>query len=138
MANRDTTLREWIERFNKYEFHVPSTDVQIQAGWYDWFCSDSALVGKTKKLGPKVIQIAESKKVDKDKMYVFFKNNCPCDGPLYDDFRICSLKDDGEVVYNITPRSGHTKKAEVWGKENDFKAPLAQGTWNDVRKFFGV
>ena len=44
----------------------------------------------------------------------------------------------GDVIYNIVPRSGHSGKAEVWGKENGFKAPLVQGTWKDIKKFFEV
>jgi hypothetical protein len=140
MANKETSIREWIKKFDNYEFHVPGTKVACEAGWYDWFCADSALTAKTKKLGPKVKQLAESPKVDKDKMYVFFKNNCPMMGRLYDDFRFCSIE-TGDVIYTITPRVGYSSQhgeAEVWGKENDFKEALVSGTWNDVKTFFNV
>jgi hypothetical protein len=137
MAAKELTVRQWIWKFANYEFHNGNLDVQIEAGWYDWFCDDSALLGKTKRLGDKVIQLAASKKIDTDKMYVWFKNNCPMNGPLYDDIRFADIK-TGDVIYNIVPRSGHSGKAEVWGKENGFKAPLAQGTWKDIKKFFEV
>ena len=54
-----------------------------------------------------------------------FKNNCPCNGSLYDDFRICDVK-TGEVIYTIVPSDGFKKtkgKAIVWGRENDFEEP---------------
>jgi len=44
----------------------------------------------------------------------------------------------GNVIYTIVPRSGHTGKAEVWGRENNFDGPLVQGKWKDVKTFFGV
>ena len=135
--SKDRNLREWIEAYDRYEFHIDDRDAQIEAGWYDWFCKDSALKNKTISLGKKVKQIAESSKVDKENMYVFFKNNCPMSGPLYDDFRICDIE-TGNVIYNVTPRSGHTGEAEVYGEENEFQAPLAHGSWKDIKEFFGV
>lgn len=137
MANKERNINEWIEAFDAYKFHIDDLSVQIDAGWYDWFCKDSALKNKTVNLGKKVKQIAESSKVDKKKMYVFFKNNCPMNGPLYDDFRFCDIA-EGNVQYTITPRSGHNGMAEVWGRENDFAEPLVQGTWKDVKEFFKV
>ena len=31
--------------------------VQIDAGWYDWFCKDTSLVNKTKRMGNIIKQI---------------------------------------------------------------------------------
>ena len=103
--------------------------------FYDWFCSDKVLQKKAIVLLKKLSQIALSKKIDIYNQYVFFKNNCPMMGPLYDDFRICDMS-SGEVVFTITPKSGHTGKAEVHWKQNDFKEALVQGTWEDVVTFF--
>ena len=66
--------------------------------WYDWFCKDSALAGKTKKLGAKVCKIENSKRFNKETSYVFFKNNCPFVGALYDQFSICDIE-SGDVLY---------------------------------------
>jgi len=105
--------------------------------FFDWFCSDNALVRKQKALDAKVRKLAKSKLVDPDKMYVFYKNNCPVRGPIYDDIRICDMV-TGDVVFTVTPKSGHTGKAEVHGPSNMFMAPLASGTWKEVLAFFGV
>lgn len=133
----EINIKTWIENFDKGEYDCPSRLTQIQAGWYDWFCKDSSLANKTKALGTKLKQIVGSKKIDTEKQYVWFKNNCPMSGPLYDDFRIADME-SGDTVYTIVPRSGHTGKAEVWGRENDFKCPLVEGTWRDVVKFFNA
>lgn len=108
--------------------------------WYDWFCKSSSLPAKTQKLGVKVCQIANSHLINPRTTYVWFKNNCPMVGSLYDDFRICDRK-TGEVLYTVVPRSGFKKdnnKAMVYGKLNGFKEPLASGTWSDIKRYFGV
>ena len=130
-------IRQWMVNFESGMYNAPDLKTQCAAGWYDWFCRDTSLANKTKSLGKKVMKIAKSSKVDIDKQYVFFKNNCPVPGPLYDDFRICDLK-SGDVIYTVIPLSGHSGKAEVHGKENNFKEPLAMGSWKDIKNFFGV
>lgn len=124
-------------RFSQGEFIFGDVKTQCEAGWYDWFCRDTSLATKTRSLGSKVLQLMKSEKVDVENNYVFFKNNCPMSGPLYDDFRICDME-SGNVIYTVVPRSGHTGKAEVWGRDNSFDGPLVQGTWKDVKAFFGV
>lgn len=128
-------IKSWIESFDKGEFDSPSRLTQCNAGWFDWFYKYSSLTEKTKALGKKLKQIADSKKINKEKQYVWFYNNCPACGPQYDDFRIADIESGG-TVYIIVPRSGHTGKAEVWGRENDFQEPIVSGTWRDVVKFF--
>lgn len=128
----DTSVREWC---NRYDLGNP-VDV-----WYDWFCSDSALPHKTKRLAPKVKKIAKSPKIDPDNMYVWFKNNCPLNGSLYDDFRFADRR-TGHTIYCIVPHSGFNKDygcSEVWGMDpnNEWKC-LVKGTWQDVLEFFGV
>ena len=133
-------LVEFAERFNNGEFGSRSRFVQIQAGWYDWFCSDVALAAKTEYLGSKVLSILDSKKFDKNKTYVFFKNNCPCVGALYDQFSICDIE-TCDVLYccqHLEKGSHGCDKAhwEIYGQENDFVEPLVQGTWNECKKWF--
>lgn len=106
--------------------------------WYDWFCRETSLKRKGEALLKKLKVIASSDKFDNDKCYVFFKNNCPCYGNLYDDFRICD-KETGDVLYCVVPKSGFKRdegRAQVYGVDNDFKEPLVEGTWRDVKAWF--
>jgi hypothetical protein len=80
--------------------------------FYDWFCKDASLERKANALFPKVKKFIESTQVDILDTYVFFKNNCPMNGPLYDDFRIC---DENGVLFTVIPKCGHSGKAEIWG-----------------------
>ena len=135
---KNQSIKEYINNFNNGQYNSKNVGVQCDAGWYDWFCKDSSLRNKTYSLTAKLKQIIASPKVNQDTMYVFFKNNCPCVGKLYDDFRICDMA-TGDVIYTICPAVGYTKtfgQSEVWGKENDFKEALVAGTWNDVLFFF--
>jgi hypothetical protein len=127
-------------RFLRGEFLGTDVKTQIEAGWYDWFCRDTSLKSKTQALGKKMLQLMKSDKIDTDKHYVWFKNNCPMYGRLYDDFRIADME-TGDVIYTIIPSCGHEREkgqAQVWGRENDFQGPLVTGTWKDVKAFFGV
>jgi hypothetical protein len=129
------SIKTFVEKFKKGEFDNENLRVQIEAGWYDWFCKDTSLKNKTKKLGNKLLQIMNSEKIDSEKNYVWFKNNCPMSGPLYDDFRISDIE-SGDVIYTIIPKCGHTGKAELWGKENNFNVPIISGKWKDIKDFF--
>lgn len=106
--------------------------------WWDWHCTERALPAKTKKLLNFLKQIAWSPKFDLTKNYVFFKNNMPMWGSLYDDFRICDIKTE-DVIFTIVPRSGHKSKngmGEVWGVANGFEEALFVGTWTQIKKWF--
>ena len=130
-------INTFATRFLAGEFYFSDVKTQCEAGWYDWFCRDTSLANKTRSLGKKVLQLMSSDKIDNENNYVFFKNNCPMKGPLYDDFRICDME-TGDVIYTVVPRSGHTGVAEIWGRENNFDGPVVSGTWRDVKAFFGV
>jgi hypothetical protein len=94
--------------------------------FYDWFCADTSLQRKSIKLYRAVKKFVKYANIDTSKYYVFFKNNCPANGPLYDDFRICD-RQTGDVIWNVTPKSGHSFKAEIYGISNGFKVPIAEG-----------
>ena len=88
--------------------------------FYDWFCGTESLKNKAKRLIGVLRKIVKTKTkaFDPAKCYVFFKNNCPCVGRLYDDLRICDKK-SGEVLINICP-----SKHEIWCRDNDFEKPV--------------
>ena len=89
--------------------------------FYDWFCKDSSLQNKSWKLMKQVKTfLKHNPQIDLLTHYVFFKNNCPVNGPLYDDFRICNIE-TGDVVYTVIPKCGHSGKAEIWGRDDSGK-----------------
>ena len=115
-----------------------NNNVNVMDLWYDWFCKDSSLKKKGESLLKKLRMISSSKKFDNDYCYVFFKNNCPLAGHLYDDFRICDME-TGEVIYTVCPKSGHISDkgmGNVWGRENGFEKPLFEGSWKEIKKWF--
>lgn len=118
------TTREWQQAFEAGEFNSPSVTTQIRAGWYDWFCRDTALAKKTQRMGGIIKKVRDGGKIDLDKTYVWFKNNCPLVGPLYDDFRIAD-RESGETLITICCDDKRSScKYEVWGSENGFDGPL--------------
>lgn len=130
---QELTINKLIELFNQQ----PNT-LDVKDLWFDWFCKDTALINKGISLIKKLKAISKSNKFDNEKTYVFFKNNCPCVGNLYDDFRICDIETQ-DVIYTVIPKSGFKKdncEAQVWGKENDFKEPIISGTWKEIKNWF--
>ena len=120
------SINEWINKFLSGEFDSQDVRVQIQAGWYDWFCKDSSLVNKTKKMGNIVRQVKRGGKVNLDDWYVWFKNNCPLNGPLYDDFRFASLE-TRDVQFTIQINCCWNKhRYAVYGR-----TPDGEGHWDE-------
>ena len=129
--SKELTINETLKQWK-------SGDLNIKSLWYDWFCKETSLENKGKKLLQKLNAIQKSAKFDNDKTYVFFKNNCPLCGSLYDDFRICDIT-TGDVIYCVVPHSGHRStygQAGVWGKENNFDGALIEGTWKEIKEWF--
>ena len=121
-----TTLTQQLKAFDNGIFLDSNGNENDCYNFYDWFCSDKALKAKSERLFRAVKRWVEKRNTDTDKVYVFFKNNCPMNGPLYDDFRICDIE-TGDVIWTVTPKSGHSGLAEVWGKQNGFEGAIAKG-----------
>lgn len=96
----EINVREWQKEFEAGSFDASDRLTQIRAGWYDWFCKDTSLRNKTYKMGNIIKQVKDGGKVDLDNWYVWFKNNCPLNGGLYDDFRF-AMKKTGDVMFTI-------------------------------------
>ena len=119
------TVRQWQKAFAAGEFDGAGIQTQCRAGWYDWFCEDTSLAGKTRRLGRIVAKVKDGGKVDLDGMYVWFKNNCPLCGPLYDDLRFSDIE-TGDVQMTICVDDEREEfKYSVWGRANGFREPIA-------------
>lgn len=121
------TLKEQLDSYSKGIIIDSDGDINRCFNFYDWFCKDSSLENKAKKLFKQLkIFLKYYPEINLDKTYCFFKNNCPVFGSLYDDFRICDIE-TGNVIFCVVPKTGHkslNNRAEIWGKENDFNEPL--------------
>jgi len=128
-----TTLRQQLEAFENGVFL--DSNGSKDSGcfvFYDWFCRDSSLKNKSIELFKQVKLFVKMKDVDLDSTYVFFKNNCPVGGSLYDDFRIVDIK-EGIVQFTVTAKSGHTGQAEIYSRENGYACPIKTGkTFTDL------
>lgn len=134
------TMTEFAQRFVAGDFESSRLAVQQEAGWYDWWCRASALANKTRVLGKKVLAIMDSKRFDKNKCYVFFKNNCPMVGKLYDQFSICDMA-TGNVLFCIQylEKGSHgCDKAhwELYDNNVGFDVPVVNGSWRECIKYF--
>jgi hypothetical protein len=117
-------LSSWIALFENGLYDAPDRSTQIKAGWYDWFCRDTSLAQKTKRMGNIVKQITKGGKVDLEKNYVWFKNNCPLNGNLYDDFRIADMETRNVIFTIQIDCCCNEKRYTVYGNRNDFKEPM--------------
>lgn len=141
----DISIREFLKNWDAGMYQSKDVSTQSKAGWYDWFCADTSLPRKTENLVKKLKRIVGSQLINQDTMYVWFKNNCPLDGSLYDDIRIADLK-TGNTIFVITPKSGFRKdngKAELVRINHDLPLgdpdaveTLVEGKWSDVVTYF--
>ena len=72
MSDNRIPLNIWIERFKNAEFENENTKIQIEAGWYDWFCKDTSLKNKTKKMGNIIKQIKAGCKINLNETFYFY------------------------------------------------------------------
>ena len=124
--DKQIKLSEWIQRFNSGEFEKPDTTTQINAGWFDWFCRDTSLANKTKKMGNIIKQIKAGGKVDLDTSYVWFKNNCPLSGPLYNDFRIADIETNNNLIVVQIDCFRNDSKYTAYERLDGFEKPVFQ------------
>lgn len=93
------SLREWQQNFLSGKYESCSRSVQIEAGWFDWFCRDSSLVNKTKKFGKILLKIQDDFILDNFR--ISFKNVCPVFFPLYDRIMFIDLNKERNLYFGV-------------------------------------
>ncbi len=127
------TIREWQGEYRRGMFDDASFKTQVRAGWYDWFCKDESLKKKTDKLAKIVNGITNDWMLDNFR--IWFKNNCPCVGPLYDDVRFEpmdeSLRDKQYFAISVDDKREDSKYS-VFTARNDYEKEVGFGNVKEV------
>ena len=120
------SVRQWQTMYRMGSFNGKDRSVQIEAGWYDWFCRDESLAGRLKQLAPVVLGITDPFILDN--YYVWFKNNCPLNGPLYDDVRFEPLSGERGGNYFLVIKDSPHEKAKwvLYTERYGFQEPEFQ------------
>jgi len=130
-------LIEWLNKWDQGGF-TKDVDSMIDAGWWDWFCQDSSLYNRTKKMIGIIRAAASSPLLDPKKTYVFFKNNAPLSGGTYDSVSFSDIETK-EQIYWVSTKNKHSGQAEIFKAPNweDDQQLLPKGAnVNDIKKFF--
>jgi len=106
--------------------------------FYDWFCKTESLQNRAKTMVSKLKFLIKEGIIDGDNCYVWFKNNSPVNGSLYDDMRISTL-DNQDYLGGFCPKLGYKndKSCEIWTLDKETNALSAKKfeSWTTFKKF---
>ena len=83
---------------------VRNADVWEACGWWDWFCSETALRNRSKPM----ISLAKRIYHKWGETGMFLKNNCPMHGPTYDAFVLQTEAGDNHYFISKGDKSEDT------------------------------
>lgn len=84
-------------------------------------------------MGYIIKQIKPGGEIDLERSYVGFKNNCPLDEPLYDDFGIADIETDATLFIVQIDIQKYDLKYKVFEKMSEFVYPFFQS--NSAKEF---
>jgi hypothetical protein len=94
-------IKQWIEKFDNGDFDNEDRKIQIEAGWYDWFCDDSELSDRLQYLGHIIKELSNSPRINIETTSVSFRNVCPLEFPLYDTINFNKGYNPNDTLYWI-------------------------------------
>lgn len=130
------SVRQWQAMYRLGAFSGKDTATQCDAGWYDWFCRDESLAARLKQIAPAVVGITDPFILDN--FYVWFKNNCPVVGQLYDDVRFEPLSGERNGKYFLIIKDSPHEKAKwvLYTERYGFQEPEFQcGNVRDMIRY---
>lgn len=131
-AGNVVTLAEFTRKVQKEE--------EVPMVWLQWECTERSLPRRAIMLASKVVQIANTKRVNSDKLAVGFLNSkLNSEVQSYLDEFVLYNPETGNIEYRVVPYRKDTEKEErafVYQASNGWKKPVVRGSWPDIRKWF--
>ncbi len=119
MISENISLNSFIELAKTGKLPYP------EFGWVDWFCKDTSLPLKTKKLLPVLNFFKKQLGELADNYILSLCNRCPFYGTLYDSITLVNSEDHSKYL-TIVPMNGH---------ENNRVSSLCITTKNGDKEF---
>lgn len=127
MERKERTIQDWLREYDQGKFNSKDTNTMCEAGWFDWFCKEESLNSRMNKMVPMIRAVAASPLLGTQPQYIFFKNNCPVSGHLYDSFSVCNMS-DGKVQWWVCAKMGYdaAPHANICGPQRGFEFNLIE------------
>jgi hypothetical protein len=112
---------------------------EVPMPWLQWECTDRSLERRAMQLSEKLLQIADSKRIDPELAVGFVNSQHGADTQQFLDEFVLYDASNGEVEFRVIPYKKSADEAErafVYHKDTGFRRPLFRGRWPDLRKWF--